>query len=114
MSIQSQCPSCKSDNTVGEEMIGRYTKCVKCSCRFYVEVPLPEELRKAASLHEPSHLKHPALSGTSDGNLSAAVGQASNATHRIERQITHILLGLAGLAALALLNTALLVVELVR
>jgi hypothetical protein len=37
--IEATCPKCKATDLYGEELIGRYTYCPHCHCRFYVEVP---------------------------------------------------------------------------
>jgi hypothetical protein len=39
MSMRVECPSCRRMQSVGDELAGRYTLCVACRCRFYVEVP---------------------------------------------------------------------------
>lgn len=44
--IEATCPKCQAVNHVGDELVGRYTFCDKCLCRFYVEAPTLEALRK--------------------------------------------------------------------
>jgi hypothetical protein len=37
--IQATCPRCQQTHPYGAELIGRYTLCLGCGCRFYIEVP---------------------------------------------------------------------------
>jgi hypothetical protein len=37
--IEVTCPKCHVTDRYGEELIGRYSYCPHCHCRFYVEVP---------------------------------------------------------------------------
>jgi len=61
MSMIVECPSCKQRQAVGSELAGRYTLCVGCRCRFYVEVPplgsptalMPMEPAGSASQSQP-------------------------------------------------------------
>ncbi|MBX9682026.1 MAG: hypothetical protein K2X38_24980 [Gemmataceae bacterium] len=39
MAMLVECPSCRRKQMVGHELAGRYTLCVQCRCRFYVEAP---------------------------------------------------------------------------
>ena len=44
--IEAICPACSTVNQIGDELMGRYTLCEKCRCRFYVNVPrLGEQLQ---------------------------------------------------------------------
>jgi hypothetical protein len=44
--IEAICPKCEKINRVGDELIGRYTLCENCRCRFYVYVPAIEPARE--------------------------------------------------------------------
>jgi hypothetical protein len=37
--IEATCPHCQATDQYGDELIGRYTLCTSCHCRFYIEVP---------------------------------------------------------------------------
>jgi len=41
--IEATCPKCHTINQVGDELMGRYTFCQDCRCRFYVEAPTLEQ-----------------------------------------------------------------------
>ena len=44
--VEATCPICATVNRIDDELMGRYTLCEKCRCRFYVNVPrLGEQLR---------------------------------------------------------------------
>ena len=47
--VEAICPKCDTVNHVGDELIGRYTICDRCRCRFYVEVPTLEQMPKPAA-----------------------------------------------------------------
>ncbi len=49
--VEATCPKCDTVNHVGDELIGRYTLCDNCRCRFYVEVPTLEQNYKPTALH---------------------------------------------------------------
>ncbi len=112
MSVKSKCPRCQAVNEVGEHLIGRYTTCDHCRCRFYVEVPVPEDADTAASIYEPSHLEKQVDMVSSE--MSRALGQASNATQRLERQMQQVLLGLSVLGMILVVNTVLLILLLAK
>lgn len=37
--VLATCPLCRETHRYGAELIGRYTNCLRCLGRFYVEVP---------------------------------------------------------------------------
>jgi hypothetical protein len=112
MSLQTKCPRCSTVNTVDEHLIGRYTLCQKCNCRFYVEVPSLESPHAGGPLFESGH--HEGQAAARESALSNAVGQTSNATYRLERKLEQAMIGLTVLTIVTLINTALLIVVLVR
>ncbi len=109
MSLETKCPRCSTINVVDEHLIGRYTLCQKCNCRFYVEVPVPAAPSHSGPLFESGHRE-----GTHDAALSNAVGQTSNATQRLERKLEQVIIGMTVLIVVTLVNSALLAVVLLR
>lgn len=112
MSIQTKCPRCSFVDVVDEHLIGRYTLCQKCNCRFYVEVPPLDSPYAGSPLFESGH--HEKHAAERDAALSNAVGQTSNATYRLERKLEQVIIGLTLLTVVSLINVALLIVVLVR
>lgn len=58
--IEATCPQCKQRDHYGDELMGRYTLCTHCNCRFYIPVP------ELAATHG-----QPALSGPRIVDVSA-------------------------------------------
>ena len=51
--MEATCPKCQAVNHVGDELVGRYTFCDKCLCRFYVEAPTLEALHRPKATGAP-------------------------------------------------------------
>lgn len=112
MSLQTKCPRCSTVNTVDEHLIGRYTLCQKCNCRFYVEVPNLDAPSPGGALFESGH--HTGTPAAHDAALNNAVGQTSNATYRLERKLEQVIIGMTVLIVVTLINSVLLIVALLK
>jgi len=67
--IEATCPRCDATNRYGEELIGRYTLCQSCRCRFYVEVPTLEQSGQRMVVQGARKVAQPAPATTLDDLL---------------------------------------------
>ena len=51
--VEATCPHCHKSAHYGAELIGRYTLCQHCHCRFYVVVPKLAEMRGGSAIRAP-------------------------------------------------------------
>ena len=108
--IESICPRCNVAGQYGEELIGRYTLCHNCRCRFYVEVPT---LGQSDTNGAPSRL-HASPTPARDTTLDDLLWDTQQGSKfliqsmaRQERQLQNIFYGIALVAAMLAVNVVL-------
>jgi hypothetical protein len=109
--VEVTCPKCKVTDRYGEELIGRYTYCPHCQCRFYVEVPSLAAAAKNGVVREPSHLPRTSDQQTTLDDLLWDTQQGSRyvmqSLARQEQRLQHIFYGIVVLAILLSINVVL-------
>lgn len=55
--VPATCPICHVTREYGSELVGRYTYCLNCKARFYVEVPTLDAARKNQPIVPPAEVK---------------------------------------------------------
>jgi hypothetical protein len=109
--IEVTCPKCHATDLYGEELIGRYSYCPHCHCRFYVEVPslaaagksgLASRSRPLPSASEGQTTLDDVLWDTQQGSRVVIRSLA-----RQEQRLEHIFYGIVALAILSLVNVVL-------
>lgn len=109
--IEATCPLCNATNSYGEELIGRYTLCQNCRCRFYVEVPTLEQSGQPTVVQGARKVAQPAPTTTLDDLLwdtqqgSQFIGRSLRRQERLLRQVLIALLAIGGLLAIQLAAT---------
>ncbi len=105
--IDATCPLCHTTNRYGEELIGRYTLCQNCQCRFYVEVPTLEESARNGAVVR-SQVSTPSPRETTLDDLLWDTQQGSRfiiqSMARQEQQLRQIFYGIVLMAALLAIN----------
>jgi hypothetical protein len=106
--IEATCPGCHATELYGEELIGRYTLCPRCKCRFYVEVPGLEKTPINGVVSESRVTPHATPPQTTLDDLLWDTQQGSRfiiqSLSRQERRLRQIFYGLIVLAVLLAIN----------
>jgi len=109
--IEATCPRCNVTDRYGEELIGRYTICAHCKCRFYVEVPSLEAAAKNGVVSQPRQFPRVSEQQTTLDDLLWDTQQGSRfvirSLTRQEQWLRQIFYGIVALAALLLINVVL-------
>ncbi len=88
MLVNVGCPGCHTNQDVGQELIGRYTLCQKCGCRFYVVVP---PLGDRPAEHQERTSKHAAPQGTKIAQQETTVNDLLQDSQKGEAVILKVL-----------------------
>jgi hypothetical protein len=109
--IEAKCPKCNVTDRYGEELIGRYSYCPHCRCRFYVEVPSLAAAAKNGVVSERQHLPRTSDQQTTLDDLLWDTQQGSRYVMRSlargEQRQRHIFYGIVVLAILMTINVVL-------
>jgi hypothetical protein len=109
--IEAMCPLCNVTDRYGEELIGRYTICPHCRCRFYVEVPSLEAAAKNGALSQGRRLPRASDQQTTLDDLLWDTQQGSRfvirSLSRQEQWLRQIFYGIVALAILLSINVVL-------
>ena len=109
--IEVTCPKCHVTNLYGEELIGRYSYCPHCHCRFYVEVPSLATAGKngALSRSRPSPREGEGQTTLDDVLWDTQQGSrvVIRSLARQEQRLQQIYYGVVVLAILSLVNVVL-------
>jgi hypothetical protein len=109
--IEVTCPKCHVTDRYGEELIGRYSYCPHCHCRFYVEVPSlaaagkngdVSRSRPSPSASEPQTTLDDVLWDTQQGSRIVM-----RSLVRQDQRLQHIFYGIVVLAILMTINVVL-------
>ena len=113
--IEATCPKCHVTDRYGEELIGRYTYCPHCHCRFYVEVPSGPAANQNGVASRSRPLVRESEGQTTLDDVLWDTQQGSRVVIRSlarqERRLQQIYYGVIALATLSLLNVVLLAIR---
>jgi hypothetical protein len=109
--IEASCPKCHVKDLYGEELIGRYTFCQHCHCRFYIEVPGLGASPTNGVIRE-SH--HPSRASDQHTTLDDVLWDTQKGSRvvirslaRLEQRLQQIYYGVVVLAILSLVSVVL-------
>jgi hypothetical protein len=108
--VEVTCPKCGVPDRYGEELIGRYTYCPHCHCRFYVEVPSLAAAKNGVALrsqHRPRAVDQQTTLDDVLWDTQQGSRYVVRSLTRQEQRLKHILYGILALAILALINVVL-------
>lgn len=108
--VEATCPRCHATSHYGEELIGRYTLCPSCRCRFYIEVPTLAEAGQQTVVQGPRTVVPPRETSLDDLLWDTQQGSQFiiRSLRRQERRLQQVLLGLAAVAGLVAIDLLLL------
>jgi hypothetical protein len=113
--IEVTCPKCHVTDLYGEELIGRYSYCPHCHCRFYVEVPSLAAAAKNGVVSRSRPLPSASEGQTTLDDVLWDTQQGSRVVIRSlargEQRLQQIYYGVVVLAILSLVNVVLTLVR---
>jgi hypothetical protein len=109
--VEVTCPKCNATDRYGEELIGRYSYCSRCHCRFYVEVPSLEAAVQNGAISRSRPSSRAAEGQTTLDDVLWDTQQGSRVVIRSlahqERRLQQVCYGVVALAILSLVNVVL-------